>query len=207
MNGVMVEKNNNLKNIKLTSIEKDAVAKKCGFKKIEGFDQQHIFKTKFNNIKYNIEVYGKVNGRANSENKYDYPPPIDNTLFYGNMMLLCKINDDYANQDEFNVDVWKKIYTRLFGGFYDLSKCANEDENEEDELENIPNELKTKEGYLKDGFIVDEDDDEDNDQLDNYTNDEQELSNDSEDELSEGSTIDIDSELSEEEYMLYSDED
>ena len=30
---------------------------------------------------------------------------------------------------------------------------------EEDELDNVPDNMKTKEGYLKDGFIVDNDDD------------------------------------------------
>ena len=40
-----------------------------------------------NNIKYYINVYGKTNGKASSENKYDFPPPIDNTLFFGNIKL------------------------------------------------------------------------------------------------------------------------
>ena len=198
---VIVEKNNNLKNIKLSEITQEIIAKKCGFKKVDDFNSQHIFKTKFNNSKYDIEVYGKTTGRANSENKYDYPPPIDNTLFFGNMLLICKINNDYANPDDFNSDVWKKIYTRLFGGFHDLSK------NEIDELENIPDELKTKEGYLKDGFIIDEDDEEDDESNLHISTSSEELLEESDDDLSEGSTIDIDSELSEEEYMLYSDDD
>ena len=33
--------------------------------------------------KYFIEVYAKTEGRTNSENKYDFPPPIDNALFFG----------------------------------------------------------------------------------------------------------------------------
>jgi hypothetical protein len=32
-----------------------------------------------------------------------------------------------------------------------------EDDNEEDELANVPDEMKTSEGYLKDGFVVDDD--------------------------------------------------
>ncbi len=50
------------------------------------------------------------------------------------------------------------MYEKLFGGFDDLTSTAKEDENEIDELENIPSNLKTKSGYLKDGFIVDDDD-------------------------------------------------
>lgn len=202
ISGVIVEKNNSLKNIKVNDIALESLGKKCGFKKTEDFIQQHIFKTKYNKSKYYIEVYGKVNGRANSENKYDYPPPIDNTLFFGNMLLLCKINNEYASNDDFNSEIWKKIYERLFGGFIDLSACEMADEEEEDELENVPDEMKTKEGYLKDGFIIDDDcitssksgDDDDEEE------------EDVDEESSDVSTVDLDSELSEEEYMAYSDD-
>tara|TARA_B110000305_G_scaffold201024_1_gene228557 strand:+ start:49 stop:678 length:630 start_codon:yes stop_codon:yes gene_type:complete len=207
ISGIIIEKNTSLKNIKINEVKIETLGKKCGFKKLDDFEVQHTFKTKFNKEKYTIEVYGKVNGRANNENKYDYPPPIDNTLFFGNMLLLCKINDVYASPDDFNSDVWKKIYTRLFGGFIDLDKCEKEDDEEEDELDTIPDEMKTKEGYLKDGFIVD--DEESNESHDVII--EQEGinldDNSTDDLLSESSTIDIDSELSEEEYMLYSDDE
>lgn len=207
ISGVIIEKNCSLKNVKFNEVTKELLGKKCGFKKLEDFELQHTFKTKFNKEKYVVEIYGKVNGRANNENKYEYPPPIDNTLFFGNMMVICKINDAYANPDDFNSDVWKKIYTRLFGGFIDLNKSEEQDELEEDELENVPDEMKTKEGYLKDGFIVDDDDDNSEASFEITVEQEGVDLEDSEDELSESSTIDIDSELSEEEYMLYSDDD
>jgi len=207
ISGIIVEKKSSLKNIKINEVNKEVLGKKCGFKKLDDFEIQHIFKTKFNKEKYIIEVYGKVNGRANNENKYDYPPPIDNTLFFGNMLLLCKINNVYASSSDFNIDVWKKIYTRLFGGFIDLDKCEKEDDEEEDELDTIPDEMKTKEGYLKDGFIVD---DEESDGSHNVIVEQEGVNlddNSTGDLLSESSTIDIDSELSEEEYMLYSDDE
>jgi len=209
ISGVIVEKNCSLKNIKLSKVTTDLLGKKCGFKKLEDFELQHTFKTKFNKEKYIVEIYGKVTGRANNENKYDYPPPVDNTLFFGNMMIVCKINDVYASPDDFNVDVWKKIYTRLFGGFIDLGKSEEQDDLEEDELENVPEEMKTKEGYLKDGFIVDDEDDSDASYEITVEHPTINLddSDDVDDVLSESSTIDIDSELSDEEYMLYSDDD
>jgi hypothetical protein len=49
------------------------------------------------------------------------------------------------------------MYEKLFGGFEDLAATCAEDEEEEDELENIPASKKTKQGYLKDGFVVDSD--------------------------------------------------
>ena len=59
------------------------------------------------------------------------------------------------------MSLWNKIYEKLFGGFEDLAATAKEDEEEEDELANIPKEKKTKNGYLKDGFVVDSSDEED----------------------------------------------
>ena len=49
------------------------------------------------------------------------------------------------------------IYEKLFGGFEDLAATAEEDDKEIDELEKVPSEMKTKDGYLKDGFVVDDD--------------------------------------------------
>jgi hypothetical protein len=53
-----------------------------------------------------------------------------------------------------------------------LNATAIEDENEEDELANIPESMKTKDGYLKDGFVVDDDDEDeyDNDSELSYEN-------------------------------------
>jgi hypothetical protein len=59
-------------------------------------------------------------------------------------------------QFSFTLDAWKKVYSTLFGGFHDLSKTAAADETEYDEMEDVPKKRKTREGYLKDGFIVEE---------------------------------------------------
>lgn len=67
---------------------------------------------------------------------------------------------------DLTVDVWEKTYDHLFGGFENLVNTAEADENEEDELDAYPDEMKTKHGYLKDGFIVDSDEDDDEDEGD-----------------------------------------
>ena len=96
-----------------------------------------------------------MKGKANTENKYDFPPPADNMLFFGNCILTNKVDGEYY---ELSPELWGKLYEKLFGGFEDLATTAEEDENELDELENIPKSMKTKTGYLKDGFIVEDDD-------------------------------------------------
>jgi len=51
----------------------------------------------------------------------------------------------------------EKYYNKLFNGFYDIND--NDSVPSEDELEQIPEIYKSRDGYLKEGFIVDDEDD------------------------------------------------
>ena len=155
---VIVEKSGDLKSTTIKDFKEEELFKKCGFKKGEDFIKQHDWSVKTGGKKYVISVYGKTDGRANSENKYDFPPPIDSTLFFGSCALVAK--DDKGSYTDLSVELWTNIYEKLFGGFEDLAATALEDENEEDELANVPKEMKTKDGYLKDGFVVSDEDEE-----------------------------------------------
>jgi hypothetical protein len=162
LNIIIVDKNGSLKMLAIKDFREDELFKKCGFKKSNDFEKQPIMNVKLNGDKYIIQVHAKTNGRAGSENKYDFPPPIDTKLFFGSCAILAKKQDlngsgnfKYSN---LTLDLWEKMYEKLFGGFEDLVLTAIEDENEIDELENIPKEKKTKDGYLKDGFVVDSSD-------------------------------------------------
>jgi hypothetical protein len=142
------------------------------------------------------------------ENKYDFPPPIDKNLYFGSCALVGMIRDDLNNRSLINLipDLWNKIYEKLFGGFEDLAVTCNEDEDEEDELKNIPKNMKTKKGgYLKDGFVVDSSDAEE-DEISGSEYDEDESDEPTEDsgdgELEDELILeDVGSELSEESYL------
>ena len=197
---IIVERLGLLKLLSVKDFKLEELYKKCGFKKAEDFTKQTEWNIKYDSKKYFIQVYGKTDGRANSENKYDFPPPIDSKLFYGSCAIVGQIRKDDGSKTYINlsIPIWNKIYDKLFGGFEDLSATAKEDEEEEDELENIPKEKKTKEGYLKDGFVVDNSDD---DNISSENDDESESDdNPLRDENSELEVEDLGSELSEESY-------
>ena len=146
----------------------ELLSKKCGNTKSTGFSCYHTFR--FRNKRSNIlrqsskdvpkyiyvDVWGKTDGRAGDENKYELPPPIDYILFFGNIALVSRIDKDTTCN--LTLDRWEIIYEKLFGGFEDLSATAKEDENEIDELDMVPASKKTKNGYLKDDFVVEDDD-------------------------------------------------
>jgi len=148
---VIVEKTGELKQLTMKDFKVEELYKKCGFKKADDFTKQCEWNVTFEGKTWDIEVMAKKVGRANSENKYEFPPPIDNVLLFGNAVLVAKCNGQYANLD---IATWKKIYNQLYGGFENLVDTAKEDEEEEDELANVPKHKKTKDGYLKDNFVV-----------------------------------------------------
>lgn len=207
---VIVERSGELKSLHIKNYVEEELYKKCGFKKADGFINQCIWNIKINGTKYNVTLYAKNDGKANTENKYDFPPPVDTKLFFGSCALVCSLKDTKGKYilADLTLEMWEKMYEKLFGGFEDLTQTKIEDEYEEDELENVPKSKKTKiGGYLKDGFVVD-DEDESQDSSDGGSDDDSdefETSNDTMDnDGKEGEFVDITSnigsELSEETY-------
>lgn len=199
---IIVERLGSLKMLSIKDFKITELYKKCGFKKAEDFNKQTEWSVKYDGKKYFVQVYAKTEGRGNSENKYDFPPPIDTKLFYGSCAIVGQIKKEDGNKVYANLSlsIWNKIYEKLFGGFEDLATTAKEDEDEEDELENIPKEKKTKQGYLKDGFVVDSSDTEDNSVSESEDDDGDDDESDNVDDENELDIEDVGSELSEESY-------
>ena len=224
----MINKGGSIKTQTVKNLKVSDLYKKCKFRKPDDFDKRHTWKYK---NKW-VSVYAKNKGRANSENKYDLPPPIDTVLYFGNLLIIMHDNQTPVDSEvcDFDKETWLKVYEKLLGGFEDLSITAQQDDEEEDELESVSPSQKTKEGYLKDGFVVSDDiedeedsdyecpseeesgdentdnecEDEDDDEA-NYggeTDDEEKTNDDDEEEEEESDASDDDpaSELSEEEY-------
>ena len=204
LNIIIVEKNGTLKSLAIKDFKENELFKKGGFKKEDGFVKQVDWNVKYNSNKYIVSVFAKTEGRANLENKYDFPPPIDTKLFFGNCVIVAKIKGvTNANYINLTLEMWEKMYENLFGGFEDLAVTAVEDEEEIDELADIPKDKKTKQGYLKDGFVVDSDGEDeseyetdDDSDINERTEDESDVHDEKEDIVLE----DIGSELSEETY-------
>ena len=150
---IIIEKTGSLKNAKTTDLVD--LYKKCGFKTAEGFSLAHAWSVEFNDTEYKLEVYGKLNGRANTENKYEFPPPIDNVLFFGSCAAILYVNDKMTDMgsSEFN-----DIMEHLYGGYSDIGDSDEDDDEDEDDDTGLP---KTKHGYVKDDFVVSSDADDD----------------------------------------------
>ena len=152
---VIVEKNKTLKETKVREFSIEQLFKKANFKSNKDFMNRHTWKVK---DQY-ISLYAKNSGRANNENTYELPPPIDSQLYFGKILLVKHTEEQISNDNviDLTIEEWEKVYEKLFGGFIDLGEEDSYSEEEE-----IPEKYKTKEGYSKeDGFIVDDDAEED----------------------------------------------
>tara|TARA_B110000008_G_scaffold260611_1_gene281372 strand:+ start:65 stop:736 length:672 start_codon:yes stop_codon:yes gene_type:complete len=213
---VVIDKQNNKKNVKI-NVNSDQYYKKCKLRSAKDFDYRHSWKIKEDGENRYLSIFAKNNGRANTENKCELPPPLDNQLYFGSMLVVKHKEEGKYDMDdliELTVENWEKHYNKLYGGFEDLGE-----EDSYSSEESIDPELLTKEGYSKeDGFVVesdeeiiddegDEDDEEeeeeeeyiggeesDEDESDDASEDESESEYDSEDSY-------IASELEEEEYV------
>ena len=106
---IIVEKEGTLKTLSIKDFKLEELYKKCGFKKPDGFTKQAEWGTKLNGIKYITAVYAKSEGKANTENKYDFPPPIDNKLFFGNCVIVASIKKQDNKNSQNKLENYKSI--------------------------------------------------------------------------------------------------
>lgn len=156
---IIIDRNSVVKPYNTKTFIEEELYKKAGFKSKEGFSKYTEWNVMIKNVPSTIELYGKTNGRAGQENKYDFPPPADNALFFGSCVIVGKCGTDVVDVSQSD---WEKIYEQLFGGFDDIASKDSDDDTETDEDDGVS---RTKEGYVKDGFIVDDIEDDDSDHI------------------------------------------
>jgi len=93
---------------------------------------QHTWKT----LTHDIQLYAKKRGKAGTENKYEFPPPVDSALYFGDCLLVNTSGD-------LTPEMWNEFYEGVLQ-FEDIVETEDEEEEEGE----------CSHGYLKDGFVV-----------------------------------------------------
>ena len=151
---VLIDKSGNVTDKKVKQYDETELYKKAGFKKADGF----VIQTTWENVSVDgktypkIVMYGKKSGNAGKENQYEFPPPMDTVLCFGTVILVHK--DGNNNAGNLRASEWTSIYEHLYGGFEDIRGGSHDDEEEEEE--EIDASQLTKQGYMKDDFIVED---------------------------------------------------
>ena len=144
---ILVKKTGELQEINYDS-SSDSLYKKAGNKKPDNFKSVIRWDIQQKNSTYSYMVFGNKEGKANYENKYEFPPPIDNVLLFNSCVITKTKGDRYY---DLLIEEWLQVYEKLYGGFEDLVSEEESEEEYEGEL--------TRTGYAKDGFVVDEESD------------------------------------------------
>lgn len=210
---ILIEKNGTVKQSNAKDLTKETIYKKCGLKSEGGFEKRTTWNTTIGNEKCLLELWSNDDGKAGTENKFELPEPIDKNLYFGTMAVV-RVNSNGTIID-IKTELWNKVYDKLMGGFDDLENDEDdEDDEEDDELASVPKTMKTKSGYLKDGFVVDTNSEDEEYVEDEYVenDDDEDVEDDEDDDDDEDDELELEedcsegSELDEESYE-YSDED
>ena len=108
-NILVIDKTKKISFIKVMNIEN--LYKKIGLKTEEGFLNhcEWIVSIPEYSCLY-LHLYGKKIGKANNENKYVFPPPMDNQLFFGKCIIVAYVKkekeDEYISLTE---NIWNSI--------------------------------------------------------------------------------------------------
>merc|ERR1712070_630579 len=120
MKYILVNKNGDIEEKQLKkNISQEELYKLCNYKNNKNFEKLNDY----NIDNKNYLVYGKRSGRANSENKYEFPPPIDTELFFGNLCIVQVENNIIVDLTK---EEWGSVYEKLFGGFEDIGESDEE---------------------------------------------------------------------------------
>ena len=104
---VIIQKGGDCKTQELKKCVFSELYKKCGFRNNNNFTKVISWKIVYKKNNVFINLFAKDNGRATTENKFDLPPPIDNNLYFGSMVLVaCSNKNTEDNCIDLDVDMW-----------------------------------------------------------------------------------------------------
>ena len=142
--GVLISSNGDMELMNV-NCPVDHLYKRCGFKTQTGFG----FITKWDTARGTyIELYAKNKGKGNTENKYEFPPPVASDLFYGKCLLLQR--QENGTLVHLSIDDWEKINDTLIGGTESLGSESEEEES----VDEVDSKATYSHGYLVDDFVV-----------------------------------------------------
>jgi len=127
----LITKNNNIKTINCNPLRLEDSVENKGKNAIE---QLHIFT--YENLK--VIIYGWATGEENKINKHELPPPIDNDLYYGDLIVLLREDGELV---DFSKEDYEEFYNYIFDG---IDSCNDEDNSN----------LENDDYDYTDGFIV-----------------------------------------------------
>ena len=163
---IIIEYINNIKEVTIESnkivnnkINILDLCKLCNFRKEKDFDIIHTWNLIFDKKNYNIQIWGRNQGKPNMINKYIFPDK-ENKNIYGNCIVLCYNNKELIN---LNIEFWNKLINFIKNDNNVIEGIDNNDYQESEENYIIDNEdildiINTSKQLEKDKYILSDSD-------------------------------------------------
>lgn len=91
-----------------------------------------------------IFLYGYKEGKAGTENKYEFPPPYDSLLPFGDVLLIASSSKSISAPIAYTTAQWEAFYEQALGGFDSLGSeddaLLEEVDEDEEEIDAVPSE-------------------------------------------------------------------
>jgi len=85
---------------------------------------------------FTLTLFGYTSGKAGTENKHELPPPLDSTLYFGDILVIAsKRESSWKMPVNFTLEQYEKFYQHAFGGFESIDGSDNEEDDQEQEQE------------------------------------------------------------------------
>jgi len=95
-----------------------------------------------------LTLFGYTTGKAGTENKHELPPPLDETLYFSDILLIAsKKSMAWEHPVSFTTEQYETFYQKAFGGFESLDE--EEDGNEEEDADATEDEEEEEEPVVK----------------------------------------------------------
>ena len=107
-------------NIELNNLETYVINK--------GYGNIKVLHTYISN-EYEIIVYGWDSGSHSIINKHELPIPIDDKLYYGDLVIVLKCNGTFV---DIELEDWEEFVYNSNEGFDDINSSSEEDEGEDE---------------------------------------------------------------------------
>ena len=145
-----------------------------------------------------LHLFGYSTGKAGTENKHELPPPFDEILCFGDILLVASpLGKGWSRPVSFTPEQYETFYNKQYGGFEDIEESDEDDESELDATEQVADEIEaevqkeadnkasTKKKDLDEG-IEDEDEEEEEEEEEELDEEDEELEEEAEEEKLEG---------------------
>ena len=113
---------------------------------------------------FTLTFFGYTSGKKGTENKHELPPPMDDTQYFSDILVIaCKKDSTWINPINFTPDQYENVYESIFTAGDEKSQNSDESdsesESEEEKLDEDEHTMTSKKKAAEDDGVPEDEDD------------------------------------------------